>query len=235
MKYLIIGEGSMGQLIKQELMNKGHQVDSVSYSKEIPKEQYDGLVDFSHPDNLRGIISHLSHFPSPIVIATTGYTVEQVEEIHQLSNQVSVIYSGNYSVGIIVMKRLIKEMQTLLGKEFDIEIIEKHHNKKLDAPSGTAKMLAETLLNQDVDHLVYGREGVSPRHTNEIGIHSVRGGSIVGEHEVIFAGQDEILSMKHEAHSKMIFVNGAVRALIWLGKQAKGIYTMDDVIFGKKD
>ena len=144
-----------------------------------------------------------------------------------------VLFSGNFSIGVILMNRLVKEMTYILSDSFDIEIIEKHHNKKIDAPSGTANMLIES-INETLDYkVVHGRSGIKPREKKEIGVHAVRGGTIVGEHEVIFAGRDELLTIKHEALSKMIFVKGAITGMNWLIHQESGMYSMEEVLFGK--
>ncbi|GAB2024864.1 4-hydroxy-tetrahydrodipicolinate reductase [Lactovum odontotermitis] len=233
MKILQIGTGAMGKLLKSELQ-KSSQVLAFSNAKQLPEEKFDILIDFSHPDNLENIAEYLKKCPAPIVIATTGFNSEEEIIIHQLSQQIPVLYSSNLSLGITLMNQLVKEMAKTLAEDFDIEIIEKHHNKKIDAPSGTAKMLAasinESLENPDYK-LIYGRSGIQPRSKNEIGIHSLRAGNIVGEHEVIFAGQDEILSIKHEALSKMIFVRGAIKAANWLKNQENGLYTLENVLF----
>lgn len=233
MKILQIGTGAMGKLLQSELQ-KTSQVLAFPNAKQLPEENFDVLIDFSHPDNLENIVEYLKKYPAPIVIATTGFNSEEEIIIHQLSEQVPVLYSSNLSLGITLMNQLVKEMAKTLAEDFDIEIIEKHHNKKIDAPSGTAKMLAAS-INENLENLdyklIYGRSGIQPRSKNEIGFHSLRAGNIVGEHEVIFAGQDEILSIKHEALSKMIFVRGAIKAANWLINQENGLYTLENVLF----
>jgi dihydrodipicolinate reductase len=232
MRILQIGHGSMGKLLEEELDNE-HDLLVVRHGDDIPQEKFDILIDFSHPDNLSAIINHLGKYPSPLVLATTGFSEQEEVDIRNLSQTIPLLYSGNYSIGIILMKGLIAQIHQVLGSDFDMELIEKHHNKKLDSPSGTAKMLLESVKsgNNEDYNLVYGRKGMDKRSKKEVGIHSIRGGSIVGEHEFIFAGEDEILSIKHEALSKKIFVRGAVVGMNWLCSQDIGLYSMEDVLF----
>ena len=168
-----------------------------------------------------------------MVIATTGYSDAQLKKIKELSTKVPVLFSGNYSLGVILLNRLVKLATPVLKDTFDIEIIEKHHNKKVDAPSGTAKMLVNA-VNADGDmNIVYGREGVAKRQKNDVGVHAIRGGTIVGEHQVIYAGTDEVLTLTHQAHSKAIFAKGALKGAQWLVKKPNGLYNMEDVLFGE--
>ena len=172
----------------------------------------------------------------PCVICTTGYSAEQVEAIHDASEEIAVFYSGNMSLGINLLIALSKQAAKVLGSSFDIEIVEKHHNLKVDAPSGTALMLADGIsetLAQEPQY-VYDRHAVrKKRSKNEIGIHSVRGGTIVGEHEVIFAGHDEVVTVTHQAQSKQVFAVGAVNAAAFLAKQGAGMYDMSDLLADK--
>lgn len=191
----------------------------------------DVLIDFSNPAMLEEIVSYVKSYHVPVVIATTGYSKEQEEQITQLAEEVPVLMSANYSLGVLLVNQILKEFTPALKEYFDIEVIEKHHRYKEDAPSGTAKMFVNT-MNETLGYdVVHGREGKQKRADQEIGVHAVRGGSIVGEHEVIFAGQDEVISIKHEAFSKKIFANGALNGAKWLSEQAKGYYTMEDVLF----
>ena len=232
MKILQIGTGAMGALLAAEL-EKEHELTVVSFSKDIPEEKFDAVIDFSHPDNISDLAKYLENYPTATVIATTGFDESQKSIISNLSEKMPVLFSGNFSIGVILMNRLVKEMTRVLADSFDIEIIEKHHNKKIDAPSGTANMLLDS-INEELDYkVVHGRSGVQPREKKEIGVHAVRGGTIVGEHEVIFAGTDELLTIKHEALSKMIFVKGAITGMNWLVNQKTGMYSMNEVLFGK--
>ena len=168
-----------------------------------------------------------------LVIATTGYTEEDTAKIHKASEQIPVFFTFNMTLGINLLANLAKTAAKVLGGQYDIEIIEKHHNQKIDAPSGTAIMLADA-INEELDnkyHYVYDRHSVrAKREKTEIGMHSVRGGTIVGEHEIIFAGRDEVISLKHEAHSKQVFAVGAVNAGVFLCGKPAGLYAMSDLL-----
>lgn len=238
MKIGLVGDGQMGQVLKEliavddtALFPKTPVMDAeVLDYPEIPAV----LIDFSHPNNLKKISAYALAHELPVVIATTGYSEEQIAEIHALSEKVPVLFSANFSLGVIVMNRLVKEMTHYLGQDFDIEVIEQHHNKKIDAPSGTAKMLVDT-INEELHYKeVHGRSGVAPRTKQEIGIHSIRGGTIVGQHEVLFAGTDETLTLKHEAFSKKIFAKGALKGALWVTTKPAALYSMEDCLFGGK-
>ena len=202
------------------------------YSKiSLVKEKADAVIDFSHPSLLDDILSYCKNTNTPAVICTTGNSDENILKIHKASAVCPVFFSYNMSLGINLMTELIVKAQSVLGDQFDIEIIEKHHNKKIDAPSGTALMLADALKANGEYESVFERKSVrKPRSKNEIGITSVRGGTIVGEHTVLFAGTDETIEIKHTAFSKKVFAVGAVNAAIWLSEQKPGIYSMKDMI-----
>jgi len=232
MNVLVVGNGQMGTVVYKELIEANYSVTIVPDLSRSVEGSFDVLIDFSHPDGLESIVAFSREFQVPAVIATTGYTDGQFALIDDLSQEVPVLYSGNYSLGVILMERLVREASAVLGTEFDIEIIEKHHHHKIDAPSGTAKMLLKA-ANEQLDYsVIYGREGVCKRQEKEIAVHTIRGGSIVGEHEVLFAGADEILSIKHEALSKAIFAKGAIKGGEWLIGKNVGLYSMEDVLFG---
>ena len=232
MKVCVIGTGQMGKTLAEVLHERG---DEVHISREITSTcppEFDVLIDFSHPANLQDILTYGCTHQMPIVIATTGYTDEQYETIVAASQQLPILYSGNYSLGVIVMQQLVRAASNILSNNFDIEIIEKHHNKKIDAPSGTAKMLLEAAKPSAAYDVINGRVGTAKRGAKEIGVHAIRGGTIVGEHEVLFAGDDEVLSIKHEAASKSIFAKGAIHGAEWLIDKPVGLYSMEDVLFG---
>lgn len=194
------------------------------------------LVDFSNPASLDGLLKYCIRMDMPIVICTTGHTPEQLAAISKAAESIPVFKSANMSVGINLFASLLKSAAAALGNEFDVEIVERHHKAKLDAPSGTALMLADAVA-EGLPHpseYVYERKSVrQPRGKNEIGISSVRGGTIVGEHEVIFAGPDEVIEFKHTAYSREVFANGALTAAKFLAGVAKpGIYDMKDAISG---
>ncbi|MCL2062246.1 MAG: 4-hydroxy-tetrahydrodipicolinate reductase [Firmicutes bacterium] len=194
---------------------------------------FDAVIDFSRPETLDAVIKIADKFKKPTVIATTGYSDKDLARIRELSKKIPVFLSGNMSVGIHMMRRLVQEAAQKLWGEFDIEIIEKHHNQKIDAPSGTAKMLGQTV--QDAvggkAKFIYGREGAdAKRQSDEVAVHTVRGGTIVGEHEVIFAGNDEVITVSHAALSRAIFADGAIKAAGFLLNKPAGLYEMKDMI-----
>jgi 4-hydroxy-tetrahydrodipicolinate reductase len=190
------------------------------------------IIDFSHHSALPSLIEYSKKTKTPIVIATTGHTEEELALIEESSKEIAIFRSGNFSLGINLLITLVKQAAKTLGTDFDVEIVEKHHNKKLDAPSGTAIMIADAIASErEESEYVYDRHSVrKARESKEIGIHSVRGGTIVGEHEAIFAGENEIVTISHSAASREIFATGAIRAAIYLSKKQTGLYNMTDMI-----
>ena len=238
MKAVVVGYGAMGHIIADMLKEKNELAAVVAlecdYKKlDDVKEEFDVIIDFSNPANLDMIYDYSKKTKCPVVFATTGYTNDQLEKINDLAKVSPVLRSANFSLGVILLNRLVKEATPIL-KDFDIEIIEAHHNKKVDSPSGTAKMLLDSVVQETGYSPVYGREGYSPRQKNEIGVHSLRGGTVVGEHEVNYYGVDEVISLKHTAQSKKIFAVGAIKAAAWLCDKNAGFYNMDDVLFQNK-
>ena len=199
-------------------------------------EKPDVIIDFSNPSALDGLVKYGLENGTALVLATTGYSEEQVEKIHKTAEQIPVFFTFNMTLGINLMAELARKATKVLGGQYDIEIVEKHHNQKIDAPSGTAIMLADA-INEELDNkynYVYDRHSVrAKRSQTEIGIHSIRGGTIVGEHEIIFAGRDEVISLKHEAHSKQVFAVGAVNAAVFLKGKNAGLYAMSDLLAEK--
>ena len=202
--------------------------------KEFP-DKADVIVDFSHHSSLSSLLDYAVSTSTPIVVCTTGHTDEELELMKKASEKIAVFFSGNMSIGINLLMELCKKASETLGIAFDVEIIEKHHNKKLDAPSGTALMLANAVAEtREESEYVYDRHSVRrQRSTSEICIHSVRGGTIVGEHEVIFAGNNEMITLSHSAMSREIFAAGAVRAAIYVADKTAGTYNMSDLINGR--
>ncbi len=194
----------------------------------------DVIVDFSHHTALPSLLDYSVSTATPIVVCTTGHTDEELALMRATSEKTAIFFSGNMSIGINLLLALCKKASETLGTSFDVEIVEKHHNKKLDAPSGTALMLANAISDTREDtEYVYDRQSVRrARSTSEIGIHSVRGGTIVGEHEVIFAGNNEMITLTHTAMSREIFAAGAVRAASFMCGKCPGMYDMSDVING---
>ncbi len=195
--------------------------------------QADVIIDFSNPQFLQRLADYCVKRKIPLVVATTGLSESHLALLERASGVIPVFRSANMSLGINLAVELVKKAAAALGCAFDVEIIERHHNQKLDAPSGTALMLADaaaSALPYDSEY-VYDRHSVlKKREKNEIGIHTVRGGTIMGEHTVLFAGQNEILEIRHEALSRDIFAHGAVKAAEFLSKRPPGLYNMSDVI-----
>ena len=192
----------------------------------------DVIIDFSHHSALLPLCEYATAHNTSLVVCTTGHNDEEHALMKKAAESVPVFFSRNMSIGINLIIEMSKRAAKTLGVDFDIEIIEKHHNKKLDAPSGTALMIAEELATTRGEaEFVYDRQSVRrERSKNEIGIHSVRGGTIVGEHDVIFAGNNEIVTLSHTATSREIFANGAVKAAEFISGKPAGMYDMTNVI-----
>lgn len=194
----------------------------------------DVIIDFSSPAKLTERLLMATERKLPIVLCTTGLSEEQFVQVKEASKKIAVLRSANMSLGINTIQKLAAEAAKIFADAgFDIEIVEKHHNKKVDAPSGTALAIADT-INEALEneyHYKFDRTMErKPREKTEIGISSVRGGTIVGEHEVIFAGADEVIEIKHTAYSKAIFGNGALQAAKFLMDRPAGMYRMSDVV-----
>lgn len=241
--------GKMGKVISS--LSEGNKnisiaagIDKKNISSNYPvftsidncTEKADVILDFSRPDSLDSLIKYASCKKMGLVLCTTGYTDEQIKQIKTASATTSIFRSANMSIGINVINNILKNVSSLLFKSFDIEILESHHNQKVDSPSGTALMLAESIKSSIDTNLefVNGRHGIKKRDHNEVGIHSIRGGSIVGEHSIIFAGQGETIEIKHTAISREVFAVGALKACEFMKGKGNGLYSMDDVISSNK-
>ena len=194
----------------------------------------DVVIDFSNAAAVDGLLDYCVEKQIPVVLCTTGLSEEQLQKVEDASKKVAILKSANMSLGVNLLMKLLKDATKVLAPSgFDIEIVEKHHNQKLDAPSGTAIALADS-INEAMDDsysYTYDRSQVrKKRDAKEIGISAVRGGTIVGEHEVIYAGTDEVIEFKHTAYSKAIFGKGAVEAAKFLAGKPAGRYDMSDVI-----
>lgn len=240
----ILGGGAMGKVLSQMTEEKegyelvgvveplnGETLEALDESAKAEGKAIDVVIDFSHPANLDMLCGYCEVNGVPAVIATTGLEEEHLAKIDELAKKVPTVFSANYSLGVNVMKRVIAEITPILEDTFDIEIIEMHHNKKLDAPSGTAKMLLAAADGEGKYDHVYGREGMRKRG-HEIAVHTLRGGTVAGEHTVIYAGEDEIIEVKHRAGSKKIFAAGALKAAAFAKDAEVGYYTMEDILFG---
>lgn len=238
--------GKMGHMVIQSAANfkdieivagidkfpDNSQKIKVFNSAEAVDIEYDVLLDFSRADSLNSLIALTEKTKKPLIICSTGFSKEDLDLIDQKSKTLPLFRSGNMSLGINLINVLLKKVAPILYGNYDIEIVEKHHNQKVDAPSGTALMLADTIKDSlsDETEYVYGREGSSKRKQNEIGIHAIRGGSIVGDHDVIFAGTGEVVELSHKAISREVFAVGALKACEYMASITKpGLYDMGDV------
>ena len=193
----------------------------------------DVLIDFSCPAATKSALRYCAKNALPCVICTTGLDEEAEALIAEASACCAVFKSANMSMGINLLARLARQAAAALGLEYDIEIIEKHHHNKVDAPSGTALLLADEINKAASEpyEYVYDRHAVRrKRSPHEIGLHAVRGGSIVGEHEILFCGPDEVITLAHSAGSRRVFANGAVNAAVFLSRKGPGLYTMEDLM-----
>ena len=192
----------------------------------------DVIIDFSNVSLLPHMLQYAVKTSTAVVLATTGLSDDQIKAVEEAAKSVPVFFSYNMSLGVSLLCELSKVAAKVLGTGFDVEIVEAHHNQKLDAPSGTAIMLGNAIKEEMPDaYFEYDRHSKrEKRHTNEIGIHAIRGGTIVGEHQVIFAGTDEIVTLSHSARSRAIFANGAVNAAVFLKNKENGVYNMSDLV-----
>ncbi len=204
----------------------------VYYDIEDCRESADMIIDFSRPEALAANLAFAESKGIPIVIATTGFCADEKKAIFGASRNIPVFFSANMSLGVNLQMELAKNAAAFLGEAYDIEIIEKHHNQKVDAPSGTALAIADCINESFTDKkdYVYGRSSKTERRGREIGFHSVRGGTIPGDHSVLFIGTDEVIEINHSAQSRNIFAFGAVRAARFLYGKPAGLYNMSDII-----
>lgn len=240
--------GAMGQVISNlgvkdediaivagiDLSNTIQNPYPVFASLEECSVKADVIIDFASAKAADHLLDYCESHRMPVVLCTTGLSDQQLRRVKAVSENTAVLRSANMSLGINLLLKLVQEAAlTLAGAGFDIEIVEKHHNQKIDAPSGTALVLAES-MNQALDHEYHYKYDRSAqrmkRDKKEIGIQAVRGGSIVGEHDVIFAGTDEVVTFSHTAYSKAIFAKGAIQAAKFLAGKGPGLYSMTDVI-----
>ena len=239
MKVLVTGiSGRMGQAVKQAVEQNAQTQLTATHDAgqdiDAALAQADVAIDFSFhgftPELLRAAVAQ----GKPLVIGTTGHTDAERAAIHAAAGSIPIVFASNYSVGVNTLFWLTRKATQIL-QGFDIEIIEMHHHHKLDAPSGTARTLAEVVcaetgLSSEKD-VMHGREGlVGARPQRQIGMHSLRGGDVVGDHTVIYAAEGERVELTHKASSRMTFASGAVRAALWLATRPAGLYTMQDVL-----
>lgn len=194
----------------------------------------DVVIDFSDHAATAGIVALCGRHKKAIIIGTTGHSKHESAEILKFKTKIPIVWTSNFSTGVNTLFWLTRKAAEILGADYDLEIVEMHHRMKKDAPSGTAKTLAEILASarkQSLDKIArHGRLGIGERAPGEIGIHSLRGGDVVGDHTVVFANSGERLELTHKASSRDAFANGALRAAIWVVKQKPGLYDMQDVL-----
>lgn len=236
MNAILIGYGRMGRMIEEMLIARGHGISGIVDINRLSKpedvlEKADVIIDFSHPNALGSTLAYAAENRMPAVIGTTNLTDSDKALMKEAALHAPILYSANYALGVAVMKRACQMLYGILGDDFDVEIIETHHNKKADAPSGTAKALADAIDPDQKLTRVYGRQGASGTRKKELGIHAVRGGTVAGEHKAMFFGEDEILEIRHEAASRRIFAKGAVCAAEKLKNLTPGLYSLEDILW----
>ena len=246
MKVWISGAlGFMGREVAQAVLRAGDEIaggiDPMQGAADFPLYESfaaaegagDVIIDFSSPAALDDVLGYALAHGLPVVFATTGYTSEQLAQIDEAAKKIAIFRSANMSVGVALLRALSRKAAQVLGDTFDIEIVEAHHNRKKDAPSGTALMLLDAVKSglSDERVAVHGRSGRdAKRQKNEIGMHALRGGTVTGQHEVCFFGPSERVKISHSAENRGVFAGGAVKAAAWLIGKAPGMYSMDDVM-----
>ena len=236
MKVLITGYGRMGRLIEDTLVKAGDEiagwidienVENLNSDKQIA----DVIMDFSNPSLTDTVVAYAARTETPLLSGTTNMTEEQHQLLAKKKKKVPVIWASNYSLGINLFMHILPQVKAALP-DWDIEITETHHNKKVDAPSGTAKSLADVIDPEGEYERVYGRSGnCGERTSREIGMHALRGGTVTGEHRVDFFGNDEVFEITHKAGSRQILVDGAIAAARKLIEKEPGLYTMETLLF----
>ena len=235
MKIFLSGYGRMGKMIQELALAKGWEI--VGWADITCPDRYDTApkadvcIDFSGVGALPKLADYIRRTGTPLVSGTTGYTDPDFAVLRELSETVPVIWASNYSTGIAVLRRILRQYAPIL-EDWDKELLELHHNKKIDAPSGTAKTLLRELDPQGTATVIHGREGICGQRTKgEIGVFALRGGTVAGEHSVLFFGEDESLELTHKASSRRIFAAGALRAAESLADKAPGYYDLENLLF----
>ena len=240
MKIILIGYGRMGHLIEQTAVAAGDQVVAAVDIGNIGDLETMGriadvVIDFSNPAALPNLAAYVRRTGTALLSGTTGCSAADMEVFTELGQYAPVMHSANYSVGVAVLRRALEQVSDVLKPDFDIEIVETHHNQKVDAPSGTAKLLLHAVDPTGEYTPVYGRQGIcGKRGEKEIGVHALRGGTEAGTHTVSFFGVDEVLEFTHRATSRQIFVSGAVQMARRLFDRPNGRYELQDLLFGGK-
>ena len=235
MKLFLSGYGRMGHMVEALALERGWEL--VGRADVTCPEVYetapsaDVCIDFSGVGALPALAAYIRRTQTPLLSGTTGFTDPDFAVLRELSALVPVIWTANYSTGIAVLKRMVREFAPVL-RDWNKELVELHHNQKVDAPSGTAKQLLQELDPEGRATPVYGRQGLcGKRKPEEIGVFSLRGGTVAGEHSVLFFGEDESLELTHKAQSRKVFAAGALRAAQALAEKPAGYYTLEELIF----
>lgn len=237
-KVLLNGaKGRMGQAITAASSSEGCEIFAGCDIGDNPADfiaDCDVVIDFSFRDITAPLAKLCAEHKKPLIIGTTGHTAEQREEILQYTKDIAIVWAGNYSLGVNLLNYLTKVAAEILNDSYDVEIVEMHHRHKKDSPSGTAEKLKQVVLQArgiGEDSVVYGRKGlVGERPQGEVAVHALRGGSVVGDHTVMFATDGERLELTHKAADRKVFANGALRASKWVLDKPAGLYGMDDVL-----
>lgn len=237
MNVILVGHGRMGRMIEEMLAPRadieilGVVSPGLFESPADVPGKPDALIDFSFPGNLEGTLTRALGAGAAAVVGTTGLSAAQMARIREAAACVPIVYDANFSLGVAVLRKVLRQIGPLLLQNgFDAEIVEAHHGGKADAPSGTAKALLNAIDPEGDYARIYGREGFTGARGKEIGVHALRGGSVAGEHRALFLGADETLEFRHSAASRRIFAAGAVRALDFAVGAAQGLYGVDDVL-----
>lgn len=235
MKIFLSGYGRMGKMIETLALEQGWEI--LGHADITCPENYDTApkadvcIDVSAPAALPRLADYIRRTGTPLLSGTTGYAEPDFALLKELSAAVPVVWSANYSTGIAVLRRMLRDYAPILA-DWDKEIVEKHHNQKVDAPSGTAKALLQELDPQGTATVIHGRQGIcGKRDPKEIGVFALRGGTVAGEHQVFFFSEDESLELTHKASSRRIFAAGAIRAAKVLAEKAPGYYNLEQLIF----
>lgn len=232
----LCGYGHMGKMLQQKIkhchdmeitmiVNRCNEHDLYQL-----KQPIELMLDFSHPDYFSIVSRYVKYSGCALLSGTTGFSPAQYDHLKSLGNKTRVLHSVNYSLGTAVMLKMIRSITPILADDFDMEIMELHHNQKQDAPSGTAKLMLEAIDRDKKYKVCFGRSGMVGTRQKEIGIHSLRGGSSAGEHSILYLGNDEKLEIKHTAISRQIFAEGALKAAYWLLQKPNGFYDLDQMI-----
>ena len=237
MNIALIGNGQMGRMIdtlcaRDERLRVAGFVGPGACASLDELSPVDVAIDFSYPGNVEDMLGSAARRGIPLVIGTTGLSGEQEAAIRAASAQIPIVRALNFSTGMALMRRLARTAAEALGEEFDIEIVETHHNRKEDAPSGSAMALISAVDPEGRFAVVHGRQGRPGRRGREIGVHALRGGTVAGEHSVHFFGPMEEIEIRHRADSREIFARGALRAAAFATWAKPGLYSMEDVLFG---